>query len=77
MNVLPFAWAEDPALAIQLVPRFQSQKLTNEVRNLILSSPEVVLKEPDALEIMLKSSLPEDVTFQLKVRILRKSVCIG
>ncbi|KAJ9668769.1 phosphatidylinositol-4- kinase [Coniosporium apollinis] len=64
--LLKTAWAEDPALAVQLAHRFPSAKLTSEVRWLILNFPGKITHEPDALEILLGNSLPSDVSFQLK-----------
>ncbi|EEQ34490.1 phosphatidylinositol 4-kinase [Microsporum canis CBS 113480] len=60
------AWNENPSLAFQLGSRFPSAKLSNEIRWLLLNFPEKALKEPNALEILLGPSLPEDVSFQLK-----------
>ncbi|KAL9588445.1 MAG: hypothetical protein Q9203_002750 [Teloschistes exilis] len=60
------AWAEDPCLAIQLATRFQSLRLTNDVRRLLLLHPESALEEPDSLQILLGPSLPSDVDSQLK-----------
>jgi phosphatidylinositol 4-kinase len=65
---LKTAWAENPAIAIYLVKRFQSQRLRTEVRWQVLNFPHKVLDEPDALEILLGNQLPSDVSFQLKVR---------
>jgi phosphatidylinositol 4-kinase len=64
---LKTAWAENPAIAVHLVKRFQSQRLATEVRWQVLNFPHKVLDEPDALEILLGSQLPGDVSFQLKV----------
>lgn len=64
---LKTAWAEHPGIAVHLVKRFQSQRLNNEVRWQVLNFPQKVLDEPDALEILLGNSLPNDVSFQLKV----------
>ena len=61
------AWAEHPGLSIQLSTRFQSLKLTNDVRSLLLNYPEKAIGEPDALQIMLGPSMPTDISFQLKV----------
>ncbi len=61
------AWAEHPGLAVQLVTRFQSQKLTNDVRWLLLNFPEMAIGEPDALQILIGSSMSKDLSFQLKV----------
>ena len=69
---LKTAWAENPAIAVHLVKRFQSQRLVSEVRWQVLNFPHKVLNEPDALEILLGSQLPGDVSFQLKVRSLSK-----
>lgn len=66
-TLLRGAWLENPGLAIQLSARFQSAKLYDDVRELLLNFPEKALDEPDALRILLGSSLPFDVTFQLKV----------
>ncbi|KAL8836371.1 MAG: hypothetical protein Q9170_002944 [Blastenia crenularia] len=63
---LDTAWAEDPSLAVQLATRFQSLRLTNEVRRLLLMHTEKALAEPDALQMFLGPSLPSDVNSQLK-----------
>ena len=65
---LKTAWDENPSIAVHLLKRFQSQRLTTEVRWQVLNFPHKVLDEPDALEILLGSQMPADVTFQLKVR---------
>lgn len=67
LALLNTAWAEDASLAVQLVTRFQSLRLTNDVRRLLLMYPEKALAEPDALQIILGPSLPSDVNSQLKV----------
>jgi phosphatidylinositol 4-kinase len=64
---LKTAWAENPVLAVHLLKRFQSPRLTQEVRWQVLNFPHKVLEEPDALEVLLGSQLPSDVSFQLKV----------
>lgn len=69
--MLPLAWAESPGLAIQLVTRFPSIKLKQEIRSLLLNFPDKSLDEPDGLEIMFGPALPPDVSFQLKVCSLR------
>lgn len=66
---LKTAWAESPALAVHLAQRFNSTTLTSELRWLLLNFPEKVLEQPDALEILLGPSLPNDISFQLKVRV--------
>ncbi|KAF2671218.1 phosphatidylinositol 4-kinase-like protein STT4 [Microthyrium microscopicum] len=63
------AWAENPEIAVQLAHRFQSPALTAALRFLLTSFPEKVLNDPDALELLLGSSLPIDVGHQLKVSI--------
>lgn len=68
--LLPYistAWAESPAIAIELCARFQSPRILNEVRSLLLKYPEKAVSEPEALPILLGSSMPADVTSQLKV----------
>ncbi|KAK2880029.1 hypothetical protein FQN49_000635 [Arthroderma sp. PD_2] len=65
-GLLRLAWTENPSLAFQLGSRFPSAKLRGDIRWLLLNFPEKALKEPNALEILLGPSLPEDVSFQLK-----------
>ncbi|KAL4891378.1 hypothetical protein BDV59DRAFT_68911 [Aspergillus ambiguus] len=65
-SLLWLAWAESPGLAIQLAARFPSPKLKNDVRWLLLNFPEKVMEEASSLEIMFGTSLPSDVSFQLK-----------
>ena len=65
--LLRTAWAEDPKIAVQLAARYpQSQKLASEIRAFILAEPEKAIDEPDALYLLLGSSLPSDVKTQLK-----------
>ena len=64
--LLRLAWAESPSLAMQLATRFPSVKIQNDIRWLLLNFPEKALDLPDALEIILGPSLPNDVSFQLK-----------
>ncbi|KAF2178530.1 hypothetical protein K469DRAFT_802757 [Zopfia rhizophila CBS 207.26] len=71
---LKIAWAENPALAVHLVQRFQSQRLTTEVRWLVLNFPHKVLDQPNAVEILLGNQLPNDVSFQLKYLLFWASV---
>jgi len=61
---------ENPSLAVHLAQRFNSSNVTSELRWLLLNFPEKVLDEPDALEMLLGSSLPNDVSFQLKVHLV-------
>ena len=65
-NLLQTAWDENPSLAVHLTSRFASAKLSNDVRSLLLRSPEEAIDEPDALQILIGSSLPTDISFQLK-----------
>ena len=60
------AWNESPALAIQLLTRFQQDALHRDVRFLLLNFPEKALDESDAVDLLLGDSLPQDVSFQLK-----------
>ena len=62
---------EHPGLAIQLAARFPSAKLTSNVRWLLLNFPEKALDESAGLELLFGTSLPQDVSFQLKVCSLR------
>jgi phosphatidylinositol 4-kinase len=64
--VLPAAWQEDPAIAVQLTHRFQSERLQQDVRRLVLTYPEKVMHIPDAAQIMLGGKLAEDISFQLR-----------
>lgn len=64
--VLPAAWQEDPAIAVQLTHRFPSERLRQEIRNLILTYPEKVMHVPDAAQIMLGDKLLADMSFQLR-----------
>ncbi|KAL3477837.1 hypothetical protein BJX99DRAFT_225404 [Aspergillus californicus] len=65
-NMLQIAWAESPGLAIQLSTRFPSAKLSMDIRKLLLSFPEQAIDEPSSLEILFGSTLPTDVSSQLK-----------
>ena len=65
-SLLKTAWTEQPGLAIQMTNRFASAKLASEVRSLLLRYPEQAIGEPDALQILVGSSLPNDISFQLK-----------
>jgi len=61
------AWEENPAIAIHFVSRFSSQRVTDSVRWFLLNQTELAIHEPDALQVLLGSSLPHDVSSQLKV----------
>ncbi|KAL4946901.1 hypothetical protein BDV06DRAFT_2724 [Aspergillus oleicola] len=65
-NMLRIAWAESPGLAIQLATRFSSAKISTDIRKLLLSFPEKAIDEPSSLEILFGSTLPADVSSQLK-----------
>nr|POE63302.1 phosphatidylinositol 4-kinase stt4 [Quercus suber] len=61
------AWAENPRIAIHMAARFpSSQQLAAEVRQYITQEPEKAIDEPDALNLLLGSSLPSDIKAQLK-----------
>jgi phosphatidylinositol 4-kinase len=60
------AWTENPSLAIQFCQRFESQAVNNDVRFLLINFPEKALNEPNAVELLLGSSMPSDVSFQLR-----------
>ena len=64
------AWAESPSLALQLIARFPSARLQKEIRWLLLNFPDKAISEPEAVNVLLGGSLPSDVSFQLKVRLL-------
>ena len=64
--ILPAAWEEDPAIAVQLSQRFQSERLQGEIRSLIMNYPEKVMHVPRAANIMLGNKLSGDITFQLR-----------
>ncbi len=60
------AWAEDPALAIQLVTRFPNEQTRRDVRFLLLNQPEKALDNADAIDLLLGEGLSSDLSFQLK-----------
>jgi phosphatidylinositol 4-kinase len=66
--LVPTAWAEAPSLAVQMAFRYPSLSIQNQVRSLLVTHPEKALHEPDALQIMLGTSMPHDVSSQLKVK---------
>ncbi len=61
------AWIENPAIAVYLTQRYPSPKLAHDVRWLLLNFPAKALGIPHALELLLQDSLPNDISFQLKV----------
>ncbi|KAH6648308.1 phosphatidylinositol 4-kinase [Truncatella angustata] len=64
--LIRLAWAESPALAVELVSRFSFNSVLNEVRWLLLNFTHKAIAEPDALPILLGGELPLDVRDQLK-----------
>ncbi|KAL6716283.1 Phosphatidylinositol 4-kinase stt4 [Lecanora helva] len=60
------AWIQDPSLAIQLASRFTSPKVASEVRSLLLRFPEKAIGYPEALQVLIGTSMPPDVQLQLK-----------
>ncbi|RMZ78135.1 hypothetical protein DV738_g4014, partial [Chaetothyriales sp. CBS 135597] len=61
------AWAESPALAVQLVPRYSSlDSIRNDVRFLLTNFPQKALEDPYAVDLLLGDSLPGDLSFQLR-----------
>lgn len=68
-HLIKAAWLEHPSVAIQLPARFPSLQLSRDLRALLLEFPEAAISEPDALEVLLGSSLPSIVGQQLKVLI--------
>ena len=62
------AWAESPELAIELAARFPFPRIQRDIRWLLLNFPAKAFSEPEALPILLGNELPDDVSFQLKVR---------
>lgn len=66
LGLVRTAWAESPSLALQLIARFPSPKLHQEIRWLLLNFPDKAVSEPEAVEMILGETLPSDVSFQLK-----------
>ncbi|KAL6878598.1 phosphatidylinositol-4-kinase [Trichoderma novae-zelandiae] len=66
LPLVPTAWFQDPAIAIELATRFHYPRLTREIRSLLLAMPERAIAEPEALSLMLGGHLPDDVGHQLK-----------
>lgn len=60
------AWSEDTSLAIQLLTRYPSDQVERELRFLLCNSPARALREPNALDVLLGTSLPSDLSFQLR-----------
>ncbi|KIV94536.1 hypothetical protein PV10_02292 [Exophiala mesophila] len=60
------AWAEDPALALQLLNRSANENLKRDIRFLLMNFPEKAVDCPGALDVLLGNALPSDVSFQLK-----------
>lgn len=68
--LLSTAWKTNPAIAIHAVSRYQSLSVTTKVRQLLRESTEQAADSPEALSILLGSSLPGDVASQLKVGLM-------
>lgn len=68
--LLKVAWMESASLAVQIALRSQSRTIQNEVRWQLVNYPEKALDEPEALQLLLGSTLPGDVSSQLKVSIV-------
>ncbi|TVY83834.1 Phosphatidylinositol 4-kinase STT4 [Lachnellula suecica] len=66
ISLVRTAWTEDPSLAIELITRFPSARLHKEVRWLLLNFPDKAISEPEAVQLLLGESMPNDVSFQLK-----------
>lgn len=65
-TILAAAWLEGASLAIQTSNRFPSWSITRDVRNLLLKDPIKAIDEPQALQIIVGSSLPDDAEAQMK-----------
>lgn len=65
--LIKVAWSESASLAVQLALRSHSQRVQAEVRWQLVTFPEKALDESDALQILLGSSMPGDISHQLKV----------
>lgn len=66
--LLKTAWLESPQLAIQLTKRFQSSRLSTNVRSLLLRYPEQIVDIPETVPLILGDGVPPDVGLpQLKV----------
>ncbi|KAH8148148.1 uncharacterized protein LAJ45_07912 [Morchella importuna] len=64
--LLPAAWHENPAIAVQLSKRFQSPRLEQDIRRLVTTYPEKVVDQPDAVQIMMGDKIASGLGFQLK-----------
>ncbi|TKA26301.1 hypothetical protein B0A50_05080 [Salinomyces thailandicus] len=66
-DLVQTAWLEDPRIAVQLATRFpDSDRLHQDIRSYLMREPEKAVGEPDALYLLIGSSLPSDVKNQLK-----------
>lgn len=66
-SLVKIAWAEDPAIAIQLATIYPMPRIHKEIRWLLLNFPTKAVSDPEALPILLGGALPDDVSSQLKV----------
>lgn len=64
------AWMENPSLALQLVSRFPSIAIRQKIRSLLLQFPQKTLRDLSSVELLLGFSIPSDVSYQFKVRIM-------
>lgn len=67
LRMLESAWIENPGLALQFSSRFQFPRLNSEIRSLVLKNSEKAIEEPDALALLLESSLPGGLNTRFKV----------
>ena len=63
-SFLHIAWIESPSLVVQLNSRFNSAKLNDDIRRILLRSPERAIEEPEALQVLIGSSMPPDISAQ-------------
>ena len=65
-SLLDIAWTENSSLAIHLTNRFASSGLVGDIRTKLVNHPEIAIEEPDALQLLIGSSLPGDLSTQLR-----------
>ena len=66
MGLVDTAWDENASIAINLCERFKAESLKTSTRRRILQDPESAVHDPRAVQLMLGSSLPNDVGPQLQ-----------
>ncbi|KAF8477229.1 hypothetical protein BDZ91DRAFT_708882 [Kalaharituber pfeilii] len=69
-SLLSTAWLENPRLAIQLMKRFQSPRLSTNIRNLLLQNPSQVVDIPEAIQLILGDGASPDMGLQLQKYLL-------